>query len=34
MGYTAADDPGEFLDFYRRTTRRARAVVERLFYDG
>jgi glutamate-ammonia-ligase adenylyltransferase len=34
MGYAAADDPGEFLDFYRRTTRRARAVVERLFYDG
>jgi glutamate-ammonia-ligase adenylyltransferase len=33
MGYSAADDPGEFLDFYRRVTRRARAVVERLFYD-
>ncbi|MDQ2587237.1 bifunctional [glutamine synthetase] adenylyltransferase/[glutamine synthetase]-adenylyl-L-tyrosine phosphorylase [Saccharothrix yanglingensis] len=26
------DDPGEFLDSYRRTTRRARAVVERVFY--
>ncbi|GAA1311553.1 bifunctional [glutamine synthetase] adenylyltransferase/[glutamine synthetase]-adenylyl-L-tyrosine phosphorylase [Saccharothrix xinjiangensis] len=26
------DDPGEFLDAYRRTTRRARAVVERVFY--
>jgi len=25
-------DPGEFLDSYRRTTRRARAVVERVFY--
>jgi [glutamine synthetase] adenylyltransferase / [glutamine synthetase]-adenylyl-L-tyrosine phosphorylase len=25
---------GEMLDDYRRTTRRARAVVERLFYDG
>ncbi|CAL9626743.1 Bifunctional glutamine synthetase adenylyltransferase_adenylyl-removing enzyme [Actinosynnema sp. ALI-1.44] len=25
-------DPGEFLDAYRRTTRRARAVVERVFY--
>ena len=34
MGYSASDDPGEFLDLYRRTTRRARAVVERLFYDG
>ena len=27
-------DPGEFLDAYRRTTRRARGVVERLFYEG
>ena len=34
MGYSASDDPGEFLDSYRRTTRRARAVVERLFYGG
>ncbi|MBB5957368.1 glutamate-ammonia-ligase adenylyltransferase [Saccharothrix tamanrassetensis] len=25
-------DPGEFLDSYRRTTRRARAVIERVFY--
>ncbi|MEO3752269.1 bifunctional [glutamine synthetase] adenylyltransferase/[glutamine synthetase]-adenylyl-L-tyrosine phosphorylase [Streptomyces sp. B6B3] len=25
---------GEMLDDYRRTTRRARGVVERLFYDG
>ncbi len=25
-------DPGEFLDTYRRTTRRARTVVERVFY--
>ncbi|HEX7658625.1 MAG TPA: bifunctional [glutamine synthetase] adenylyltransferase/[glutamine synthetase]-adenylyl-L-tyrosine phosphorylase [Pseudonocardiaceae bacterium] len=25
-------EPGEFLDRYRRTTRRARAVVERVFY--
>ena len=33
LGYSAADDPGEFMDSYRRTTRRARAVVERLFYD-
>jgi glutamate-ammonia-ligase adenylyltransferase len=34
LGYPADDDPGEFLDAYRRTTRRAHAVVERLFYDG
>ncbi|HWC83245.1 MAG TPA: bifunctional [glutamine synthetase] adenylyltransferase/[glutamine synthetase]-adenylyl-L-tyrosine phosphorylase [Pseudonocardiaceae bacterium] len=27
------DDPGGFLDEYRRTTRRARAVVERVFYE-
>ena len=27
-------DPGEFLDAYRRTTRRARGVVERLFYEA
>jgi glutamate-ammonia-ligase adenylyltransferase len=32
LGWTTADDPGEFLDAYRRTTRRARTVVERLFY--
>ncbi|WP_433268881.1 bifunctional [glutamine synthetase] adenylyltransferase/[glutamine synthetase]-adenylyl-L-tyrosine phosphorylase [Actinosynnema sp. CS-041913] len=25
-------DPGEFLDSYQRTTRRARAVIERVFY--
>jgi len=31
-GYAAARDPGRFLDDYRRTTRRARAVVERVFY--
>ena len=28
----AGRDPGEFLDDYRRATRRARAVVERVFY--
>jgi [glutamine synthetase] adenylyltransferase / [glutamine synthetase]-adenylyl-L-tyrosine phosphorylase len=33
LGYPGAVDPGEFLDAYRRTTRRARAVVERIFYD-
>lgn len=32
LGYAADTDPGEFLDFYRRTTRRARAVVEHTFY--
>jgi glutamate-ammonia-ligase adenylyltransferase len=25
-------DPGQFLDDYRRTTRRARTVVEQVFY--
>jgi glutamate-ammonia-ligase adenylyltransferase len=25
--------PGEFLDDYQRTTRRARAVIERVFYE-
>jgi glutamate-ammonia-ligase adenylyltransferase len=34
MGYPQGTDPGEFLDDYRRTTRRARSVVERIFYDG
>jgi [glutamine synthetase] adenylyltransferase / [glutamine synthetase]-adenylyl-L-tyrosine phosphorylase len=33
-GYPPSADPGEFLDEYRRTTRRARVVVERVFYDG
>jgi glutamate-ammonia-ligase adenylyltransferase len=32
MGYPADGDPGVFLDDYRRATRRARAVVERVFY--
>jgi glutamate-ammonia-ligase adenylyltransferase len=32
MGYAPDGDPGVFLDDYRRTTRRARAVVERVFY--
>lgn len=27
-------DPGGFVDAYRRTLRRARGVVERLFYEG
>ena len=34
MGYPAGGDPGEFIDEYRRVTRRARAVVERVFYSG
>ncbi|MGH3450816.1 MAG: bifunctional [glutamine synthetase] adenylyltransferase/[glutamine synthetase]-adenylyl-L-tyrosine phosphorylase, partial [Haloechinothrix sp.] len=33
LGYSAGDDPGEFLDAYRKTTRRARAAAERLFYE-
>ena len=32
LGYPAGGDPGEFLDDYRRATRRARQVVERVFY--
>ncbi|WP_219413393.1 bifunctional [glutamine synthetase] adenylyltransferase/[glutamine synthetase]-adenylyl-L-tyrosine phosphorylase [Pseudonocardia nigra] len=32
LGYPPSGDPGVFLDDYRRTTRRARAVVERVFY--
>jgi glutamate-ammonia-ligase adenylyltransferase len=31
-GYGPDQDAGEFLDDYRRTTRRARSVVEHLFY--
>jgi glutamate-ammonia-ligase adenylyltransferase len=31
LGYRADDGPGEMLDKYRRTTRRAHAVVERCF---
>jgi [glutamine synthetase] adenylyltransferase / [glutamine synthetase]-adenylyl-L-tyrosine phosphorylase len=32
MGYPPSRDPGELLEDYRRATRRARRVVERLFY--
>lgn len=32
LGYPSGGDPGVFLDDYRRATRRARAVVERVFY--
>lgn len=34
FGASADDDPGEFLDTYRRVTRRAHAVVQRLFYES
>jgi glutamate-ammonia-ligase adenylyltransferase len=32
LGYPPDGDPGVFLDDYRRATRRARSVVERVFY--
>jgi [glutamine synthetase] adenylyltransferase / [glutamine synthetase]-adenylyl-L-tyrosine phosphorylase len=32
LGHDPDDDPGEFLDEYRRVTRRSRAVVDRVFY--
>jgi glutamate-ammonia-ligase adenylyltransferase len=32
FGHPPDADPGEFLDGYRRTMRRARTVVERVFY--
>lgn len=32
LGWSTDADPGEFLDEYRRTTRRARAAVEKIFY--
>ena len=32
LGHDPDADPGEFLDEYRRVTRRARAVVDRVFY--
>jgi glutamate-ammonia-ligase adenylyltransferase len=31
MGYPEGGDPGEFVDDYRRATRKARRVVDRLF---
>ena len=33
LGYPAGDDPGEFVDEYRRAARHSRTVVDRLF-DG
>jgi glutamate-ammonia-ligase adenylyltransferase len=32
LGYPPGRDPGQFLDDYRRATRRARRVIERVFY--
>src|SRR4029078_9022186 len=32
LAYRADGDPGVFLDDYRRTARRARTIVERVFY--
>jgi glutamate-ammonia-ligase adenylyltransferase len=32
LGYPPDRDPGQFLDDYRRATRRARMVIERVFY--
>ncbi|MBA2390518.1 MAG: bifunctional [glutamine synthetase] adenylyltransferase/[glutamine synthetase]-adenylyl-L-tyrosine phosphorylase, partial [Geodermatophilaceae bacterium] len=32
VGYPPGRDPGVFLDDYRRATRRARGVVEKIFY--
>ncbi|UOX86100.1 bifunctional [glutamine synthetase] adenylyltransferase/[glutamine synthetase]-adenylyl-L-tyrosine phosphorylase [Amycolatopsis sp. FBCC-B4732] len=34
LGHPATADPGEFLDTYRRITRRAHTVVEHLFYEA
>ena len=34
LGYPAGGDPGEFVDDYRRTARRARKVVDRIFDGG
>jgi glutamate-ammonia-ligase adenylyltransferase len=31
LGYPEGSDPGQFVDDYRRATRRARRVVDRLF---
>jgi glutamate-ammonia-ligase adenylyltransferase len=33
-GYGSDMDPGQFVDDYMRTTRRARGVVEEVFYDA
>jgi glutamate-ammonia-ligase adenylyltransferase len=33
MGYAPGFDPGQVVDDYRRAARRARRVVEAVFYD-
>jgi glutamate-ammonia-ligase adenylyltransferase len=33
LGYPAGSDPGQLVDDYRRAARRARRVVEAVFYD-
>jgi glutamate-ammonia-ligase adenylyltransferase len=33
LGYPPGSDPGHLVDDYRRTARRARKVVEAVFYD-
>ncbi|MGH3324851.1 MAG: glutamate-ammonia-ligase adenylyltransferase, partial [Streptomyces sp.] len=33
LGYSVTGGSGEMLDDYRRVTRRARGVAERLFYE-
>jgi glutamate-ammonia-ligase adenylyltransferase len=33
LGYPPGSDPGQLVDDYRRTARRARRVVEAVFYD-
>jgi [glutamine synthetase] adenylyltransferase / [glutamine synthetase]-adenylyl-L-tyrosine phosphorylase len=32
LGYPVGFDPGQVIDDYRRAARRARRVVERVFY--
>jgi glutamate-ammonia-ligase adenylyltransferase len=34
LDYPPGSDPGQLIDDYRRTTRRARKVVEAVFYDA
>jgi glutamate-ammonia-ligase adenylyltransferase len=33
LGYPPGSDPGQLVDDYRRAARRARRVVEAIFYD-
>ena len=34
LGYPQGTDPGQLVDDYRRAARRARKVVETVFYDS